>query len=134
MVARRNWTREWWDQHRSEFVVVTSELVLDELSRGEFPKKEDTLELLKPLGLIQVTEEIVEIVEVYIRNHVMPKNPVGDALHLALASYHKCDFLLTWNCRHLANANKFEHIRRVNTLLGLFSPTLLTPLELLGEG
>jgi len=134
MVARRNWTREWWDQHRSEFVVVTSELVLDELSRGEFPKKEDTLELLKPLGLIQVTEEIVEIVEVYIRNHVMPKNPVGDALHLALASYHKCDFLLTWNCRHLANANKFDHIRRVNTVLGLFSPTLLTPLELLGEG
>jgi len=134
MVARRNWTREWWDQHRSEFVVVTSELVLDELSRGEFPKKEDALELLKPLGLIQVTEEIVEIVEVYIRNHVMPKNPVGDALHLALASYHKCDFLLTWNCRHLANANKFDHIRRVNTVLGLFSPTLLTPLELLGEG
>jgi len=133
MVARRNWTREWWDQHRSEFVVVTSELVLDELSRGEFPKKEDALELLKPLGLIQVTEEIVEIVEVYIRNHVMPKNPVGDALHLALASYHKCDFLLTWNCRHLANANKFDHIRRVNTVLGLFSPTLLTPLELLGE-
>jgi hypothetical protein len=53
-------------------------------------------------------------------------------LHLALASYHKCDFLLTWNCRHLANANKFGHIRRVNTMLGLFVPLLVTPLELLG--
>ena len=56
----------------------------------------------------------------------------GDALHLALASYHKCDFLVTWNCRHLANANKFGHIRRVNTMLGLFVPALVTPLELFG--
>jgi hypothetical protein len=63
----------------------------------------------------------------------MPNNPVGDALHLALASYHKCDFLLTWNCKHLANANKFHHIRRVNTILGLYAPLLVTPLELLGD-
>jgi hypothetical protein len=64
---------------------------------------------------------------------VMPRDPTGDALHLALASYHKCDFLLTWNIRNLANANKFADIRHVNTLLGLFTPTLVTPLELLGE-
>src|SRR5207244_12975766 len=57
------------------------------------------------------------------------RSPAGDALHLALASYHKCDFLVTWNCRHLANANKFGHIRRVNALLGLFVPALVTPLE-----
>jgi hypothetical protein len=63
----------------------------------------------------------------------MPANPLGDALHLAMASYHRCDFLVTWNCRHLANANKFAQIRRVNSLLGLFVPTLVTPLELLGE-
>ena len=52
---------------------------------------------------------------------------------LALASHHKCDFLVTWNCRHLANANKFGHIRRVNTMLGLFVPALVTPLELIGD-
>ncbi len=63
----------------------------------------------------------------------MPKDPLGDALHLALASYHKCDFLLTWNCKNIANANKFTHIKRINTLLGLFVPTLITPLELMGE-
>jgi len=63
----------------------------------------------------------------------MPRDPGGDALHLALASYHKCEFLLTWNCKHLANANKFGQIRRVNNVLGLFVPVLSTPLELLGE-
>ena len=62
----------------------------------------------------------------------MPANPTGDALHLALASYHKCEFLVTWNCVHLANANKFGHIRRINTMLGLFTPTIATPMELLG--
>jgi len=133
MVARKNWTREWWDEHRSAFITVTSEAVLDELNKGDFPNKQEALALMNSLSLVPVVEEIIEIVEVYIRHHVMPKAPAGDALHLALASYHKCDFLLTWNCEHLANANKFDNIRRVNTMLGLFSPALVTPLEFLGE-
>lgn len=82
---------------------------------------------------VPVADDIAEIVEVYIRHKVMPDNPVGDALHIALASAFKFDYLLTWNCRHLANANKFSHIRRVNTLLGLHVPLLVTPLELMGE-
>ena len=84
--------------------------------------------------LLPIESAITEIVQAYIRHRVMPTDPAGDALHLALASYHKCDFLVTWNCQHLANANKFDHIRRVNTLLGLFVPALVTPLELLGGG
>ncbi|MBA7541756.1 hypothetical protein ES705_34072 [subsurface metagenome] len=60
----------------------------------------------------------------------MPIDSKGDALHLALASYHHCHFLLTWNCSHLANANKFEYIRHINTTLGLFVPILTTPVEL----
>jgi hypothetical protein len=63
----------------------------------------------------------------------MPQDPLGDALHLALASFFRCDFLLTWNCNRLANANKFNHIKRINALLGLFVPMLVTPLEMLGE-
>lgn len=63
----------------------------------------------------------------------MPRDPFGDALHLALASLHKMDYLLTWNCQNLANANKATHIRRINTLLGLHVPLLTTPLELRGE-
>jgi len=62
----------------------------------------------------------------------MPAEPLGDALHLALASYHRSDFLVTQDCRHLANANKSGHIRRVNAALGLYDPSLVTLLELLG--
>ena len=88
--------------------------------------------MMSGLLFVPIEPAIAEIVEVYIQQHLMPNDPVGDALHLALASYHKCDFLLTWNCQHLANANKFGHIRRVNVMLGLYVPTLVTPLELIG--
>jgi hypothetical protein len=100
--------------------------------KGEYPTKNDALSLISTLPLVAVEEAIADIVQTYIRHKVMPSDPVGDALHLALASYHTCDFLLTWNCNHLANANKFGHIRRVNGLLGLYVPLLVTPLELLG--
>lgn len=76
-------------------------------------------------------EEIEEIVAVYISHFLMPKDAVGDALHLAMASFYKCDYLLTWNCKHLANANKYRHMRRINAMMDLVTPSLVTPLELL---
>ena len=132
MVARRNWTRTWWDHRRHAYHLVTSVAVLDELQAGTFPNKDQAMALLTEVPFVPVEPTIVEIVETYIQRMVMPYDPTGDALHLALASYHKCDFLLTWNVRNLANANKFAHIRHVNTLLGLFTPALVIPLELLG--
>lgn len=132
MVARREWTREWWSSASDSYRLVTSVAVLDELNRGIFPGKTEAVDMMSGLLFVPIEPAIAEIVEVYIQQHLMPNDPVGDALHLALASYHKCDFLLTWNCRHLANANKFGHIRRVNVMLGLYVPTLVTPLELIG--
>lgn len=85
------------------------------------------------LPLLAIEPGVAETVEAYLAHKLMPRDPGGDALHLALASYYRCDFLATWNRRHLANANKFDHIRRVNGMLGLFVPALVTPLELLGE-
>jgi hypothetical protein len=131
MVARRNWTRQWWARATADCELVTSVPVVDELERGDFPSREDCLRLVAPLPLLAVEPAVLEIVQTYIARQVMPRNPLGDALHLALASHHRCDFLATWNCKHLANANKFAHIRRVNTLLGVFVPLLVTPLELL---
>ena len=132
MVVRREWTRQWWDNAHLQYELVTSIAVLDELNRGSHPNRLAALTLMNELPLVPIDEAIAEIVEAYISHKLMPRDPVGDALHLALASFHKCDFLLTWNCLHLANANKFGHIRRINGMLGLFVPLLVTPLELLG--
>lgn len=133
MVARRNWTREWWDSQKSLYRIFTSEGVVNELDEGDYPTKSDALALMESVPHLELTDDIAQIVEVYIENHLMPRSRVGDALHLALASYHKCDFLLTWNCTHIANANKFQHIRVINSRLGLFVPTLITPMELCQE-
>jgi predicted nucleic acid-binding protein len=117
---------------RQRYRLVTSEAVIDELEKGIPEHAEARLELVAALPLLAVETAIAQIVAAYIRHQLMPADPTGDALHLSMASYHKCDFLLTWNCLHLANANKFGHIRRINTMLGLFTPTIVTPLELLG--
>jgi predicted nucleic acid-binding protein len=132
IVARRRWTRQWWSGAPERYELVTSSPVLDELAGGPRERIAERLTLVRELPLLAIEPGIGEILQAYIRHKLMPADPAGDALHLALASYHKCDFLVTWNCRNLANANKFEHIRRVNTMLGLFVPILATPLELLG--
>lgn len=133
IVARRDWTRQWWSNATQRYELVTSPAVLDELAGGSPDRSAERLALVRDLPLLPIEPVIVQIVRTYIQHQVMPADPAGDALHLAMASYHQCDFLVTWNCRHLANANKFGHIRRVNTMLGLWVPALVTPLELIGE-
>ena len=133
MVARREWTRRWYDAAITSERIVSSVAVLDELTRGDFPGRNDALSMLEAIEMLEIADPVFEIVEAYIAHKLMPADPTGDALHLALASYHRCDFLVTWNCQHLANANKFGQIRRINGILGLFVPELVTPLELLGE-
>jgi len=132
-VARKEWTREWWDNYRHRYDLVTGASVMDELSQGNHPDKSEKLALISELEILEVSKAIADIVQVYLNHFVMPSNPATDAIHLALASSHKADILLTWNCEHLANANKAGHIRRVNALLGLHVPMIITPLELLGK-
>ncbi len=132
VVARRDWTRQWWDDAPAKYELLTSPAVINELSAGIPERSELRLSLIRNLPLLPIEQAITEIAATYVQQKVMPADPTGDALHLAIASFHKCDFLVTWNCAHIANANKFGHIRRVNSMLGLFVPALVTPLELLG--
>jgi hypothetical protein len=118
---------------RARYRLVTSDAVLLELRNGQYPSQAAALVLAEELPLLEITPAVAEIVEAYVQHRLMPADPSFDALHLAIASYHRCEFLITWNCQHLANANKYGHIRRINNLLGLYVPTLATPLELLGE-
>lgn len=131
-IARREWTRQWYDTATRSLELVTSAAVLQELQRGDFPGKAAAIALATSLDALSITDEVLHIVNEYIARKLMPQDPAGDALHLAVASYHGCDFLVTWNCQHLANANKFGQIRRVNDILRLPTPILTTPLELLG--
>ncbi len=131
--AQNYWTRIWWDKLRKNYEIIISGAVTDELSHPDYPYAEKALMLVENIPQIPIEKEVKQIVKIYIQNQIMPANPVGDALHLALASYYKCDYLLTWNCKHLANPNKFRQIRICNNLLGLYIPTLITPNQLIGD-
>jgi predicted nucleic acid-binding protein len=133
IVVLANWTRQWWDYHSINYDRVSSMAVVEELMEGEHPNKIEKIQFIKTLKMLPINSEVIDIVEVYISRQLMPNDPKGDALHLALASYHKCDALVSWNCRHIVNYNKFEHFKKVNTLLGLNTPALVTPLELLNS-
>jgi predicted nucleic acid-binding protein len=126
-----NWTRQWWSTYANQSNLVSSAAVVAELRRGAGEKTEARVALLKDVELLDIASEVEEITRIYIDKAVMPNDPGGDALHLALASFHRVDVLLTWNCRHLANPNKMEHIRLVNYELGLPMPLLTTPLNYL---
>ena len=130
-VAMKNWTRQWWNTRRSFFTCFSSIAVLDELEDGNHPKKKEKIHLLDAIDFLDINNSIEEIVGVYIANYLMPKDTVGDAMHLAIASFYKMDFLLTWNCNHLANANKKKHIRRINERLRISTPEIITPLEIM---
>ena len=88
------------------------------------------MELLEPVTLLDEPPIVRDVAAFYIRQKLMPKGDGGDAVHLAMASVHQCDFLLTWNCQHLANANKVRHLGVLNARLGLAVPVLATPLTL----
>lgn len=128
-IARMHWTHQWWREYSKKFTLMTSAAVIDELRKGTSKKTEERISLLDGMDILTITDDVIEIANIYIERFVMPKDPQGDALHLALASFYKADTLLTWNCRHLANANKFNHIRRVNYEIGLSTPILATPLN-----
>ena len=131
-VSRMHWTRQWWAEFGPQFELLTSPAVILELRQGSTEKTEERLELISAFDLLDITDDVEQIVATYIERLVMPSDPGGDALHLAITSYHGLDVLLTWNCRHLANPNKMEHIRAVNRELGLAMPLITTPLNYVG--
>ncbi len=133
MVARRQSTRRWWGQESPRYDLYTSVFTMAELEDGDYPGKSDAIHLVEGLAILGVTPEIESIADVYVRRRLMPQGDYGDAYHLAAASFYGMNFLLTWNCRHLANANKVQHIRAINAELNISNPIVTTPDQLLSE-
>ncbi len=126
-------TQQWWAEERPNFEVYVSEEILIELNRGNYPNKTKILESVSALPILLSNPEIDEITKVYIDHYLMPRKHRGDARHLAYASFYQMDFLLTWNCNHLANGNKRPHLHNLNTRLQLQAPEILTLLQLFKE-
>jgi PIN domain len=131
IVARRIATRQWWETAAERYHLLTSSVVFDELKEGTSDRVRLRLGLLDGIETVPLEPAVAHIVATYLQHKLMPAKPPGDAMHLALASFHDCDLIVSWNCRHIANPNKAVHVQRINTRLGLSVPQLATPLDLL---
>ncbi len=126
-------TVQWWDEARSLYDLVTSELVIAEASRGDADAAERRLESLEGIPELVIDQEVQELARRLISEGGFPASAQADALHVAVTAVHGVDYLLTWNCRHINNAVMKPRMRSICSGAGYQCPEICTPLELLPE-
>ena len=131
MAARQEITRDWWENRRGSFDLFVSQLVIDEASAGDSDAVSRRLSVLEGVPLIASQAGTDELVEALIRDLSLPHRAAADAVHIALAVVNGVDFLLTWNCTHIANAANRSIIESACRSLGYVVPVICTPEELL---
>jgi hypothetical protein len=126
-------TREWWATRRHRFELFTSQLVVEEASAGDVDAAQRRLATLQGIPRLELFGEVQWIAEELKRLGLVPKPAGADALHIGYASIHNLDYLLTWNCRHIANAEKLPAIEQFLADSGFHVPIVCTPEELMGD-
>jgi len=129
-LAQQQQTREWWDNQRDNFELVCSELVEQQAPAGDQTAAADRLKIIKTLKLLRVAPASQTLAANLITRLHLPTPVHSDALHVAIAATNGIEYLLTWNCRHLANAVWRPRIEQVCRDNGLEPPTICTPTEL----
>jgi len=124
---RRDLTIRWFEHELPEYQVYASLLVQREIERLEEPHRTGYLKILRPLERLELSDEVAILAEGYISRGIFHRKFMADAIHVAMASFHKVDYLVTWNFGHLANVRKQARVRLFNTAAGFFSPVIVTP-------
>lgn len=124
---RRDLTIRWWEHELCEYRAVSSVLVESEISRMAEPHRSGYLNLIKPLERLELTDEVAILAEGYIDRGIFHRKYIADAIHVAIASFHKIDYIVTWNFGHLANVRRQARLRLFNKAAGFFSPVIITP-------
>ena len=126
-------TQNWWDTRRENFTLYISEVVLEELARGDQEIAIKRLDLIRELPLLALNEAVEELAQQFLTKSNLPPKASDDALHIALATVYKVDYLLTWNCKHIANAQIQKKLSQISIQSGYELPTICTPYELMGD-
>jgi predicted nucleic acid-binding protein len=131
--ARQLLTRKWWETERPNYELVTSQYVLDEAADGDAEVASVRLAALAGVPLLPVENSILSIADEILRKAILPRSASVDALHIAMVAHHQVDYLLTWNCSHIANAKILPMVFDVLDGRGLPRPIICTPEELLTD-
>lgn len=131
--AHQALTHDWWELRRRDFHLYTSQLVILEASAGDATAAQLRLDALKGIPLVSSTQTVEWIASELEQRALVPPNAAADAFHIAYASVHDIDYLLTWNCRHIANAERLPAIETFLAENGFPVPIVCTPEELMGD-
>ncbi len=131
--GRQQLTSEWWTERSSLFDILVSELVFQEASAGDGEAAQKRLQFLEPIPSLEISEDAITLSERLVTDGPLPKEYSEDALHIAVCAVNGIDFLLTWNCKHLANAMHRQQIEAIVEIHGYSCPVICTPAELMEE-
>jgi predicted nucleic acid-binding protein len=131
--AHQQITREWWQTRRTEFDLYVSQIVIQEATGGDENAVQQRLEILKDIPLLSITDKVTGLAAELIKKVPLPPKAQVDALHIAVAVVNGVDYLLTWNCTHIANAVLRNRIENACRSLGYEPPVICTPEELMEE-
>lgn len=130
LAAKMEVTRDWWESHAHKFDLFVSDVVRMEASAGDPDAARKRLEVIDSISRLSNSAEADELATVLFHQLQLPPEAEDDALHMAVAAVNGLDFLLTWNCRHIANASLRNRIETVCHQAGYQPPMICTPLEL----
>ena len=133
VAAHQEITHRWWKRRRREFLLYCSQAVIREASAGDKRAAAKRLAALEDLPLLEVNESAKRLAAALVEAAALPDKATEDALHIALATAHGMDYLLTWNCKHIANAEIRNLVAAVSYEHGYGAPVICTPEELMGE-
>ncbi|MGD9200488.1 MAG: type II toxin-antitoxin system VapC family toxin [Chitinispirillia bacterium] len=126
-------TTEWWDTRRNNYDLYISELVFEEAKRGDEDAAQRRIIEMAGIPYLKITDKAIVLAKKLTQSGILPGKASDDALHLAISTVHNIDFLMTWNCRHLDNAEIKPKARHLLHKFGYVMPEICTPQELLGE-
>jgi len=131
IAGQQQTTRDWWNDRRQGFRLFISGLVLMEARRGDVSAAKAREEVLSACEVLDNPESAQSLARQILASRLLPAKAAADAVHIVIAAVHRMDFLLTWNCRHIANATIVEDVRAVCFRSGYVPPVICTPLELM---
>ncbi len=132
-LSRQMLTRQWWADYRSNYDLFVSQFVYDEAARGDVDAARQRVEILDEMTTLEITPEVFDIALELVSSGILPEQARLDALHISISSVYGVEYLLTWNCKHIANAHTLPRLYRKLEALGHRVPFVCTIEEMLGH-
>ena len=131
VLAKQRITELWWKNNLNKFDVYISEAVFEEICEGDSDAALKRITVVNTIPSLEITDDVLNVYKIYLKRLQIPDKALRDAIHIAIASVHSIDYLVTWNCKHIANGEIIKKLMSINNELGLSIPVIVTPEELM---